>query len=229
MQEYLNPSYFVNSDHPAVLTYAKEVIQGANTPHEAAVRLFYAVRDGIRYDPYGSGMKKEDFFAHRVLETKKTFCVPKAIALAALARAVGIPACLGFADVRNHLTSQRLLKLMGTDVFAFHGYVLFHLEGRWIKATPAFHKELCDKAGILPLEFDGRSDAIFQPFDKEGRRHMEYLRDRGTYLDFPHEDWMRAMIETYPFMASFMENPLEQAPKGDFEAEVAQTPGTPPA
>jgi transglutaminase-like putative cysteine protease len=218
MQEYLRPTYFIDSDHPAVIGHAKRLTAGADGPVQAAVRLFYAVRDGIRYNPYGMSAQKEDFQAHRVLERGEAFCVPKAILLCALARALGVPAALGFADVRNHLTSQRLTEVMGTDVFAFHGYTLLYLDGRWLKATPTFNKELCEKAGILPLEFDGQSDALFQPFDKEGRRHMEYLKDRGMVADFPYEAWLQAMLEAYPCMASS----LNQPPQGDFEAEVGQ-------
>jgi transglutaminase-like putative cysteine protease len=218
MQEYLKPTYFIDSDHASVVAYAKRVTEGAGGPVQAAVRLFYAVRDGIRYDPYSIIISKEEFRASRVLERAKAFCVPKAILLAALARAAGVPAALGFADVRNHLTSKRLTETMGTDVFAFHGYTLLYLDGRWLKATATFNKELCEKAGILPLEFDGRNDALFQPLDKEGRRHMEYLKDRGMYADFPYEAWLQAMLEAYPFMATA----LAQAPQGDFEAEVGK-------
>ena len=62
-----------------------------------------------------------------------------------------------------------------------------HLGGRWVKATPAFNRELCDKVGIAPLEFDGERDSLFQPLDLEGRRHMEYVRDRGVFADLPLE------------------------------------------
>jgi len=34
-------------------------------------------------------------------------------------------------------------------------------------------------------EFDGRSDAIFQPYDAHDRRHMEYVKDHGIWSDFP--------------------------------------------
>lgn len=218
MQEYLKPGYYTESDHPLILDHAKRITLDVTDPVQRAVRLFYAVRDKIRYNPYSMALDSEDFRAHRVLERGEAFCVPKAILLVSLARAVGVPAALGFADVRNHLTSRRLLEIMGTDVFVFHGYALLYLNGRWLKATPTFNKELCDKAGVKPLEFDGHHDALFHPFDKEGRRHMEYLKDRGMYADFPYETWLQAMFEAYPFMAGS----LSRVPSGDFEAEVGQ-------
>ncbi len=108
--------------------------------------------------------------------------------LAAAARATGIPARLGFADVRNHLTSDKLRRVLGSDLFVFHGYTELHLKGRWVKATPAFNRGLCEKIGIAPLEFDGESDSVYQPLDLSGRRHMEYVRQRGVRLDIPCEE-----------------------------------------
>jgi transglutaminase-like putative cysteine protease len=35
-----------------VVAYARREAGDATTPRDIAVRLYYAVRDGIRYDPY---------------------------------------------------------------------------------------------------------------------------------------------------------------------------------
>ncbi len=111
------------------------------------------------------------------------FCITKAVLLAAGARVWGIPSRLGFADVRNHLTSERLRWAMGTDLFIWHGFVELFLEGRWVKATPAFDRFLCEKVGVAPLAFDGTRDSVFQAADVEGNRFMEYVKDRGHYSD----------------------------------------------
>jgi hypothetical protein len=87
---------------------------------------------------------------------------------------------------------------MGSDLFVYHGYTEFRLEERWVKATPAFNLALCRRFRVKPLEFDGRSDSIFHPFDEDERRHMEYLRDRGTYADVPVAEIQRAFREAYP-------------------------------
>ena len=100
--------------------------------------------------------------------------------------------------MKNHLTSPTLTERMGTDLFAFHGYTEFLLEGKWVKATPAFNIEMCRRFRVKPLEFDGRKDSIFHPFDQDERRHMEYLRDRGTYADVPVEEIKRVFGEIYP-------------------------------
>ena len=218
----LAPGRFVDSDAPSIVAYAERAAHGAADDAEKARRLYLAVRDDLRYDPYRLGEGPEDFRASRTLERGYGFCVTKAAVLAAVARAQGIPARLGFADVRNHLTSPRLRRAMGTDVFAYHGYTELWLGGRWVKATPAFNRSLCEKARIRPLEFDGETDSIYHPFDVDGRRHMEYLRYRGTYRDIPLEKMLAELTEFYgpEVMAAWRRGSRRQQPE-DFEREVA--------
>ena len=190
---FLRPTHFVDSDHPDVVAYARTAIGDAATATERAVRLFYAVRDGLRYDPYSVSNSPEDYRASVIARRDRGFCVPKAILLVACARAVGIPARLGFADVRNHQSPAWLREVMGTDVFVFHGYVEFNLDGRWIKATPAFDEASSRKAGVLPVTLDGTNDAMLHPVDPRGHPYIEYLRDRGSYVDCPVDE-IRAEI-----------------------------------
>lgn len=203
----------IDSDHPAVIAFAAEHAKGSRSPTERAVRLYYAVRDGIRYDPYSLILTVPGLRASTTLANMRAWCVPKAVLLAACCRAQGIPARLGFADVVNHLSTERLRQFMKTDVFYWHGYTAIELEGRWIKATPAFNVELCNKLRIKPLEFDGTEDSIYHPFDLDGRRHMEYLRFHGEYDDLPIDEIMVAFATHYGGMAN-------EAPTGDFEREV---------
>jgi transglutaminase-like putative cysteine protease len=197
MCDYLQPTYFLDSDSEVVRRFAAEAIRDAKEPRQRAARLFHAVRDEIRYDPYTVSGDPERYRASATARATSAFCIPKAVLLAAAARAVGIPARLGFADVRNHFSSTRLHALLGTDLFVFHGYAELLLDGRWLKATPAFNRQLCEHFGVAPLEFDGTADALFQPFDSQGRRHMEYVRDRGTTSDLPLDEILRAFRETY--------------------------------
>ncbi len=214
----LRPGRFVDSDSPEIIAYARRVAGDSQDDLEKARRLYLAVRDDLRYDPFLVGTAPEGYTASRTLARGSGFCITKAAVLAAVARAEGIPARLGFADVKNHLTSPRLKREMGTDVFAYHGYTELHLGGKWVKATPAFNLSLCLKAKILPLEFDGEHDSIYHPFDAEGRRHMEYLRYRGTHLDVPFEDMMRTFAELYPMAAARMAAAAHEG--HDFEKEV---------
>jgi len=194
---YLRPGRFVDSDHPAVMAFAAEHAQGAS-PRERAVALYYAVRDRVRYNPFQNFLRDEAYRGSACLAQGEGWCVPKAALLAACARAVGIPARVGYADVKNHLTSPALTERMGTDLFIFHGYADLWLEQKWVKATPAFNLSLCTKFRVKPLEFDGREDSIFHPFDEDDRRHMEYVRMRGTYADVPADEIRQAFAELYP-------------------------------
>jgi len=197
MNEYLEPGRYVDSDHPAVLEFSEKNSSG-NSQRDRAVSLYYAVRDAIRYNPFLDFSRSEAFQASAVLQAGEGFCVGKAALLAACARAAGIAARVGFADVKNHLTTPRLAETMGSDLFVYHGYTELMLEGRWVKATPAFNLALCQRFRVKPLEFDGRADSIFHPFDADNRRHMEYLHDRGTHADVPVEEIQRAFREAYP-------------------------------
>jgi len=197
MSEYLAAAEFIDSAHPAVVAFSRKHCAG-KTEIERGVSLYYAVRDGVRYNPFLDFSDRETFRASSVLAARQGFCIGKAALLAAVARAAGIEARVGFADVKNHLTTPRLAETMGTDLFVYHGYADLRLEGQWVKATPAFNLALCKRFRVKPLEFDGRSDSIFHAFDEDERRHMEYLRDRGRYPDVPVDEIQRVFKETYP-------------------------------
>src|SRR5262249_11732103 len=177
MPNYLAPGHFIDSGSPEVVRFAQAATANVTGEREKGVALYYAVREGITYDPYIDIGDAVNFRASSVLATGRGFCIGKAALLAASARAIGIQARVGHADVRNHLTSPRLYEKMKTDLFVWHAYADLCLAGLWVKATPAFNLSLCERAGIKPLEFDGRSDSLMHPFDRAGRRHMEYLTD----------------------------------------------------
>jgi transglutaminase-like putative cysteine protease len=199
MTEFLAPASFIDSGHPAVVAFTRKHSKG-KTPLQRAVSLYYAVRDGIRYNPFLDFSREETFRASQCVTSGEGFCIGKAALLAACARADGIPARVGFADVKNHLTTPALRERMGSDLFIYHGYAELQLEGRWVKATPAFNVELCKRFRVKPLEFDGREDSIFHPFDEDERRHMEYLRERGSYADVPVAEITLAFREAYPVL-----------------------------
>ena len=197
MNEFLAPARYIDSAHPVVVEFSRKNSSGKDNT-ERAVSLYYAVRDGIRYNPFLDFSDDAVFRGSHCIETGQGFCIGKAALYAACARAAGIPARVGFADVRNHLTTPALRARMGSDLFVYHGFTELELEGRWVKATPAFNLELCRRFRVKALDFDGREDSIFHPFDEEDRRHMEYVRLRGSYADVPVEEITRVFRETYP-------------------------------
>jgi transglutaminase-like putative cysteine protease len=212
-QEFLAPTEFMNTDSSAVRAFAAKAAGDVRNTRDRAVRLYYAVRDGIRYDPYSIRAERGLFVASNVLAAGAAFCIPKAILLAAAARVLGIPAGIGLADVKNHLTTRKLRELMGTDIFIHHGYTVLHLDGRWVKCTPAFNIELCQKFGVLPLEFDGEHDSLMHPYDARNQKHMEYLKDHGIFADFPYERVIGDFRTFYPGM-------FEREVSGAFDQET---------
>jgi len=223
MNDYLRPTYFIDSDYPAVADFARRATTGAGDEIDRAVRLYNAVRDGIRYDPYTATTDPAIFRASYTLEQGASFCIPKAILLAAAARVEGIPSRLGFADVRNHLATTRFLEIMRSDLFVFHGFTELYLDGRWVKATPTFDRSLCEKFGVETLDFDGRNDACFHPYDRGGKQFMEYVTDRGTYADLPLDEMATVLREHYPHLFDANgESRFDPRGDGDFEAEAAR-------
>jgi transglutaminase-like putative cysteine protease len=213
---YLQPTHFIDSDAPTIREFARDVIKGAQDGLEQVVQLYRAVRDRVLYDPYVDITNPRCYRASDVLALGRAYCVGKACLLAAAARAAEIPARVGYADVRNHMTSPRLYALLGTDVFLWHSYADLYVDGRWVKATPAFNSSLCDRLGLHVLEFDGCSDSLFQQFDRAGNRHMEYVSHRGTFADVPFEEIVADFRTHYPALVA------KAGLSGDFQAEAVE-------
>ncbi len=196
--QYLSATEIIDSDHPSIIDYAAVILKNNDgDPISKAIKLYYAVRDGIWYDPYLPFFRPEHYRASIVLKKGRAFCVGKASLLCALGRACGIPSRVGFATVRNHLATKQLIEFLGTDLFVYHGFVEFYLADNWVKATPAFNVELCRKHKVLPLEFNGREDSIFHPFSSDNKQFMEYVDDHGTYADIPVDELVTGWEKIY--------------------------------
>lgn len=222
LADYLVPTEFIDSNSPAVIAFANRATDGVAAYKDKAVKLYHAVRDEIQYDPYRIEFTPEAFRASVIIGKGYGYCVAKAIVLTAAGRAAGIPSRLRFADVRNHLTTERLKKVMQTDLFIYHGYTEFMLNGRWLKVTPTFNSSLCERFHVKPLEFDGENDAIFHPYDTDGRRHMEYVTDHGAFADVPYEKIIE-MFETH-YGGYFQKDKKDTAGAFEREAENDRLP-----
>jgi transglutaminase-like putative cysteine protease len=164
---------------------------------EIAQRLYLGVRDGIRYDPYAPFHLPQHYQASQVIRRGRQFCIPKAALLGALARVYGIPSRVGFANVKNHLVTKQFLEYLGSNLFVYHAFTELYLAGRWVKATPAFNRELCERHQVSPLEFNGREDSLFQLYNKEDRQFMVYLEFLGIYADVPVAEIVAAFRQAY--------------------------------
>lgn len=197
---YLQSTFFVDAGHPDIQAYAHRVAGHLSDPIDKAVALYYAVRDDIRYNPYNIDLHHDAMKASNILNrpSKSGYCIEKACLYNACLRAVGIPARFCFFNVKNHIGVEKLVEILHTDVLVFHACSEVFLDEKWVKATPAFNKKLCDKLNVATLEFNGREDSIFQEYDKEGSSFMEYLEDFGSFHDIPHDMFVRLLKEYYP-------------------------------
>jgi transglutaminase-like putative cysteine protease len=198
MEEYLQPTEFLDFDQKSVREFAEKNAGGAKTEIEKAIALYRAVRDGFQYNPYLLDLRRTGLTASDLLTRDHGYCVEKAVLLAACARAVGVPSRLSFYIVRNHIATGKLERALKKDYLVFHGAAEMFLEGRWLKTTPAFNQALCKYLGVEPLEFDGRADSIFQEYDRQGNVFMEYLHDYGAFNDLPYELYLEELNKHYP-------------------------------
>ncbi|WP_396587049.1 transglutaminase family protein [Bermanella sp. R86510] len=200
MQSYLEATEFFDFNHPEVQQLSAQVVNPEMGDKEKAVALYYAVRDGVKYNPYVFSDQAKSLSASYCLEHKESYCIPKAVLLGAVCRLNGIPSRLGLADVKNHLSSEALIKWLRSDVFVMHGYIELYINGRWVKATPAFDKTLCERMGVAPLEFNGEEDSVFHEFNGDGHRAMEYLADHGQFDDVPFDFIVQSVVKAYPHL-----------------------------
>lgn len=200
LELYLKSAEFINSDHPAVQDFVSTKTDHIDGLEEKINALYYAVRDGFRYDPYRLDFSREAMKASHLLSRNYGYCVEKSCLFAASVRALGVPARMGFANVCNHIGTEKLEALLQTNVLVFHGYTEIYLHDQWIKTTPVFNKELCELLNVEPLEFNPREDAVFQNYNRSGGKFMEYLHDYGHFADVPYDTFMGELVKFYPHL-----------------------------
>lgn len=221
MERYLQPTDFFDYNQPELKAWIAARLEGVpEEPVEQAKALYLATRDSVSYNPYVFCPEPETFRASYALRTGESYCIPKAVLLGAAARSVGIPSRLGLADVRNHLSSPKLIEWLRSDIFRMHGYIELYLNDRWVKATPAFNKQLCELMNVEPLEFDGVNDSVFQEYTKAGQVHMEYVNDHGIFDDLPHDFILSGVRNAYPHLFPESDAELAPGPSSSLEADI---------
>ncbi|MBQ4802483.1 transglutaminase family protein [Aquimarina sp. MMG015] len=195
--DYLAATYYYDYETEEIQKIIEEFKSSNVTLKEKAKALYVKVRDGWRYDPYHINLKKEAYKASKVATKNSGHCLDKSILLIAGLRGLGIPARIHLAKVKNHIGVERLIEKFGTNELTPHGMVNVYLDGKWVKASPAFNKALCEKCNVAPLEFDGENDSMFQEFDNKGGIFMEYLEDYGHFEDVPFDFILNNIKEHY--------------------------------
>jgi len=185
LEQFLEPAPGIQCEHPKVLELARGIIKGSANDRQAAAKLFTWVRDTVRYNPYVPFDDLNDYLALSTLERGRGYCVQKSALLCALARAVGIPARLGFADIENHQLPAGMAEVLGSPIMAHHCFVEWFVGGRWLKSTPSFEAPLCTQRGWRLVEFDAEHDSLLATSDLAGRPHISYVRHLGWRREVP--------------------------------------------
>ena len=195
-KEYLEPTSIIDSDNEEIMQFAEKAVVSAKNQIEQAQGIFYAARDTVLYDIRTPFFLPEHYKASNVLKRGRGYCVTKACLLCAMGRALGIPSRLGLADIRNSGASKQVIEMMGTDIFSYHGFTEFYLNGKWVKATPAFDSSVFPRHNIAPVEFDGIKDAVYPSHDLSGNPYVEYIRYHGSFVDVPLNDLLERLAKT---------------------------------
>ena len=200
MEKYTEETFHFDFSNEKIQTAVAFLNKGEKeTKKEFAIKAYYYVRDTWPYYPYRFSLINEDWRASELIEHQSGHCLDKVIILVAILRAAQIPARLGLAKVKNHIAVNQIIEKFGSDVLVPHGYIEIYLNDKWVKATPAFNKELCEILNVKALDFDGENDSLFQEFDHSGNQaFMEYLDDYGTFNEVPLEYMFQLMTEHYP-------------------------------
>ncbi|MFX1444058.1 MAG: transglutaminase family protein [Promethearchaeota archaeon] len=202
----MQPTKFFDFNKSKVKQRALDITENFDSDKEKAKALFYWVRDTIKYNmQLFVPIIVNNFKASKVMQKRQGFCVSKSILLSTLARAVGIPARIHLVDLINHLVSQKVIDFMGTDVMFYHGFSEFFLDNKWVKLTPSFDQDTAIRGGFLPMvEFDGNNDAVFPPYDINGKKFGEYVGDRGVHADLPLDEIDKVFREKYEMYRMFL-------------------------
>ena len=173
------PGSLIDSDAENVVSFARAAAGGVSDERERIIRVYHAVRDDILYDPYVDYTDPTFYRASSILEHGRGYCVSKASLLAAAAQ-LGTPARVGYADVKNYMSSPRLYERLKTDIYrlaflyrAVSGGPMG--EGDAGLQSDAVRAPWRASAGIRWLD----PIPCFRNTTRTGRRHMEYLQDRG--------------------------------------------------
>lgn len=198
MNSTLKETDFLDFNSPEIIAFIDEFNQ-LKSDTQKAIAVYEKVRDHFLYDPFHLDLRPNALKASTILSKKRAWCVEKAIVMAAALRGLNIPTKLGYGIVVNHIGVDKLVKYLKRPEIVFHGYVCVYLNGKWVKATPAFDPVVCKLANVDLLHWDGEEDAMFQEF-QNGEKFMEYIHFYGAFDDVPVDLMNSEMKKYYPHL-----------------------------
>jgi len=184
LEDFLKPSELCDSDNPLVKSTAEEITKNVKKPKDAAISIFYFVRDKIPL-----AFVNPDTTASETLRLRKGSCFTKATLQMALLRAIGIPARFRVMEFKGNDPNEwegilpSLAVSMMPERFP-HYLVEVYIEGRWIMGDATF-----DKALITDIEDWNGNDDVCSIEDRA------ILSDMGAFAFIEEE--ARKLDELY--------------------------------
>ncbi len=182
----LGPTDVIDSTHPAIVEMATQLTAGQETPFRRAQALFNFVRDAVRYNIAPDLLSRADWRASATLARGDGFCQQKAVLLAALARAAGIPSAIGFQHLRDYkLLDTRYETAIPHGIIPYHGLTYLWLDGAWRIADATLDAALCKRRRYRLVELQPGADARLPATDLDGKPHFDILAEYGPFPDLP--------------------------------------------
>jgi transglutaminase-like putative cysteine protease len=142
LEDFLRPSELCDSDNLQVKSTAEKLTMNSKTPRDAAIEIFYFIRDEIPL-----AFVNPETTASRTLKNREGSCFTKATLQMALLRSVGIPARFRILKFRGNDPNEWKGILPSFAVSRMpeqfpHYLVEVYIEGKWIMADATFDKAL---------------------------------------------------------------------------------------
>mgnify|MGYP005619845855 CR=1 FL=1 len=197
--DYLKATRLINADDDAIVAKKRELTRGIDDPNEKARRIFYFVRDQIRY-VFRTGASERAYRASMILNQGRGFCTQKAILFCSLARSCGIPAGIYFFDIADHTLPQNVRQLLGSNILFWHGVTALSLNGNWFRFDATLDRKLVEKNKLISVEFDPNRDCLMSSITQNGTPHIEYIRDHGMVADVSFQQISDRFQQSYPHL-----------------------------
>jgi len=194
--EALLPQTFIDSASPELQALAALITEGSVSKRELAIRAFEHIRDSVPYE-FMAKFRPDQYRAMHVLDAGRGFCVQKAVLLAALLRACGIPSALVLGNLKDHTMPRRIVKALGTNVMHGHGFTAVWLDGEWLLVDASHDARFATRKGYELVSWDGACDALIAATALDGRRHAQFVALQGVFLDLPFEALLKLFAEAY--------------------------------
>jgi len=193
LSRFLKSTTVINSDSDIIKATAESLFNNANSDEEIVKRLFYFIRDEIRYI-FRLTDNPEDLKASFILQRKQGFCTQKAILFCAIARSINIPAGIAFFEIIDYFMNK---SAVNGRLIQYHGIASLYLHGRWILFDATLDKRLCEMNNRPVTEFSATKDCLMPPLAENRNKHIEYVKFRGMCSNIVPQPFIRLMQHTY--------------------------------